>query len=53
MPARAWAMFIISASLLTAISAMAAPCPTALTWKTRRSPNILPILAPSMTKAAT
>ena len=31
MPATDWAMFIMPASVLIAISAIAAPCPTALT----------------------
>ncbi len=46
-------MFIISASWLIAINAMARPCATALTWNTRRSPKSLPSFAPSMTNAAT
>lgn len=52
-PAIAWAVFIVHASVLVAIKAIARPCATTLTWSTRRSPTSSPILAPSMTNAAT
>jgi hypothetical protein len=52
-PAIAWAMFIVRASRLVAINAIAAPCTTTPAWKARRSPTSLPTFAPSMTNAAT
>ena len=52
-PATIWAVFMVFASVLIAIRAIAAPWATTPTWKTRRSPKTFPILAPSITKAAT
>jgi hypothetical protein len=52
-PAIAWAAFIVPASVLVAIKAIATPCATTPAWKTRRSPASLPTFAPSMTNAAT